>query len=62
MTVAAMKNSEGYGVTGFPQRAGDGLIKASAKFKVPKVPKATPIARVKAPKIARPTKGSSKLF
>ena len=36
-----MAKGEGnFGVTGFPTRPGNGLIKASSKFKVPKVPKA----------------------
>ncbi len=44
------KGSEyGTKVTGFPSKAGNGLIKASAKFKVPKVPKATKIVSPKVP-------------
>lgn len=34
----AVARGEGYGVVGFPTRPGDGLIKASTRFKVPRVP------------------------
>jgi hypothetical protein len=57
-----MAKEEGYGVTGFPTRAGNGIIKASARFKPPKVPKPSKVvnplatvAKVKAPKAPKVT-------
>lgn len=57
----AEKNSEGYGVTGFPQRAGDALIKASTKFKSPRVPTASKLPSTKAPKLPK-VRTPSKLY
>lgn len=50
----SVKSGEGYGVTGFPQKAGDALIKASTTAKVPRVPKATTSPKPKIPKIPKP--------
>lgn len=46
-------------LSGFPTRPGNALIKASTKFKVPKVPKAQPPAKPfrlpKQPKVKEPS-------
>jgi hypothetical protein len=49
-----MAKREGFEVTGFPTRPGNGLIKASTKFKVPKVPKPKVVPAEKPKKIVKP--------
>lgn len=55
-----MAKSEGnFGITGFPTRPGNGLIKASSKFKVPKVPKATKVPTEKPKRIVKPKESTA---
>lgn len=58
----AVRPDEGVRVVGFPQRAGDALIRATSRFKVPKVPKVSdPHAKVRV-KLPRKPKEPSRLY